>query len=145
MPAAAYSLRQHTPASAACFDSPSHYELTLQGRKLIGSAQVRKHGIILQHGSILLDFDAAELTSIFNLDAAAKIRMQKLLQSRVISLREALGQMPAYARVRDAMIQGFTEALHLNLLPASLTAEEKENARRLAAEKYAREAWLNKL
>lgn len=41
-------------SSAACFDAPSHYEITVGGRKLVGSAQVRRDGVLLQHGSILL-------------------------------------------------------------------------------------------
>src|SRR5699024_3640332 len=43
--------------SAACFDSPSNYELVVEGRKVAGSAQTRQRGVILQHGSILLDMD----------------------------------------------------------------------------------------
>ena len=144
MPAAAYSLRRHTPASAACFDSPSHYELTVQGRKLIGSAQVRKQGLILQHGSILLDFDPAELTGIFNLQADAKLRMQDLLRRRVISLKEALGRLPAYAEVRNALITGITTALQLELQPGTLTTAELQQAQLLAREKYGQAAWLTK-
>ncbi|QTA37160.1 lipoate--protein ligase family protein [Thermosipho ferrireducens] len=40
--------------SASCFDSPSWYEVTLMGKKVIGSAQLRKKEYILQHGSIIL-------------------------------------------------------------------------------------------
>src|SRR5216684_7091332 len=38
-----------------CFDRPSAYEILLQGRKLVGSAQMRRGGGILQHGSILIE------------------------------------------------------------------------------------------
>jgi len=40
-------------------------DLCYQGKKLIGSAQCRKHGYILQHGSILYDYDAGLLEEIF--------------------------------------------------------------------------------
>ena len=42
---------------AICFDVSSAYELEARGRKLVGSAQARRGGAILQHGSILLDID----------------------------------------------------------------------------------------
>lgn len=40
-------------------------DLCYQGKKLIGSAQCRKHGYILQHGSILYDYDKKLLETIF--------------------------------------------------------------------------------
>src|SRR5215469_2821804 len=48
-------------ASAACFEAPSAYEITVNGRKLIGSAQTRPHGKLLQHGSVPLTGDIGRL------------------------------------------------------------------------------------
>ncbi|MCY3700677.1 MAG: hypothetical protein OXH46_13750 [Gemmatimonadetes bacterium] len=42
-------------SAASCFRDPAPGELTAQGRKLVGSAQCRRHGGVLQHGSILLE------------------------------------------------------------------------------------------
>ena len=42
-------------STAACFRDPAPGELTVNGRKLVGSAQRRRGGGLLQHGSILLD------------------------------------------------------------------------------------------
>ena len=47
--------------SAACFEVPSAYEITLGGRKLIGSAQTRPAGKVLQHGSLPLYGDIARV------------------------------------------------------------------------------------
>lgn len=41
-------------------------DLCYKGKKLIGSAQCRKEGYILQHGSILYDFNRELLEKIFN-------------------------------------------------------------------------------
>ena len=54
-----------SPHSAVCFDTPSWYELVVEGRKVAGSAQTRQKGVILQHGSILLDMDEDKLFSLF--------------------------------------------------------------------------------
>ncbi|HEQ71714.1 MAG TPA: hypothetical protein ENN69_04420, partial [Spirochaetia bacterium] len=40
-----------------CFASASAYEIAVGGRKILGSAQVRRNGVVLQHGSLLLDVD----------------------------------------------------------------------------------------
>ena len=41
-------------------------DLCYQGKKLIGSAQFRKDGYILQHGSILFDYDKELLENLFD-------------------------------------------------------------------------------
>ena len=48
------------PIPGACFDSSSAYEIQVGGKKVVGSAQLRRNGVLLQHGSILLEL-AAEL------------------------------------------------------------------------------------
>ena len=42
-------------SAASCFRDPAPGELTARGRKLVGSAQCRRGGGLLQHGSILLE------------------------------------------------------------------------------------------
>lgn len=55
-------------------------DLCYQGRKLIGSAQFRKEGYILQHGSILYDYDCQLLEKIFkeNVDSSAVISLKEI-------------------------------------------------------------------
>src|SRR2546423_32504 len=77
---------------AVCFDAASDYELTLGGRKLVGSAQARRAGALLQHGSILLDVDWEAWASVFayRTDEGRKRALEKL-PMRMTSLKEALG------------------------------------------------------
>jgi lipoate-protein ligase A len=49
-----------------CMSISTGADLCFQGKKLIGSAQLRKEGYILQHGSILIDYDKDLLEKIFN-------------------------------------------------------------------------------
>jgi lipoyl(octanoyl) transferase len=60
------SMEQHTPPAeatkgAVCFEVPSAYEIVLDGKKLIGSAQARKREGILQHGSLPLHGDLTRI------------------------------------------------------------------------------------
>jgi lipoate-protein ligase A len=67
----------------------------VEGRKLVGSAQVREHGALLQHGSILVDDDQARI---------AALALQPLTPARpAATLRACLGHPPAYESVRDAL------------------------------------------
>lgn len=62
-----------------CMSLSTGADLSYKGKKLIGSAQCRKRGYILQHGSILLDYDKKNLEAIFN---------EKVDENSIISLKE---------------------------------------------------------
>lgn len=130
------------PSSAACFDSPSWYEIVVEGKKLIGSAQTRQRGVILQHGSILLELDAEALFEVLRFSSErAKERLYRSFREHAVSLRD-LAERPLEARdVEAAVVQGFAEALQVELVPGELTAEEKEWAEKLEKEKYGSEEW----
>ena len=49
------ALKASRISAESCFRDPAPGELTVQGRKLVGSAQCRRRGSVLQHGSILLE------------------------------------------------------------------------------------------
>lgn len=59
-------------------------DLCYQNRKLIGSAQFRKEGYILQHGSILYDYDKELLEKIFK---------EEVDTSSIISIKEINSQI----------------------------------------------------
>ena len=143
-PQAAYAHKTPQPASAACFDAPSHYELTVSHKKLIGSAQVRKHGVILQHGSILLAFSAEQLAGILQANSEEKDKTCSMLKNRVIDLQTALNRNVTWDEARLAMEAGFAEALGIELAEGELTALEKETAGELSVTKYAQDAWTLK-
>lgn len=58
--------------SAACFNAHASYEITMNKKKIVGSAQSRKHGVILQHGSIVLDFDVDKLFELIKTESQDK-------------------------------------------------------------------------
>ena len=58
------SSRAPVPSLAPCFDAPVAGELVAEGRKLVGSAQVRDGGAFLQHGSVLVDDDQHVLSEL---------------------------------------------------------------------------------
>lgn len=143
MPAAAYGqVKNKRHSSAACFDSPSHYEITCEGRKLVGSAQVRKSGVILQHGSILLDCSPEKLVSTFKLPSAEKrLLMAEMLSRRVTSIRQIKGEAVSREELRDAISAEFGKALGIELKSDDLTGEERKTAECLMQNKYGTNEW----
>jgi len=92
---------QDADVSAACFDAPSAYEVTAGGKKLVGSAQVRRRGAVLQHGSLLLQGDITRICRYlvvpseeqrqelcWDLRARAEVGSAYRLQQRVRHMRE---------------------------------------------------------
>lgn len=142
VPVAAYGQGKKQSASAACFDAPSHYELTAQGRKLAGSAQVRKNGVILQHGSLLLRFSAEDFVAILRLSSIEKRQeITQMLKRRAISMEEVLGRSVTWEEVYRPMPAAFASALGITLIKGELTAEEELVSTELARTKYSQDSW----
>ena len=128
--------------SSVCFDAPSYYELTVGGRKIVGSAQVRKDGILLQHGSILLDFQPERIVNILRLadERTGKILLQELAQ-RATSLSAVSGKKIGFYEVSTAVAAGMAKECGMNLVKGERTKAETEMARSLAKNKYCAEEW----
>ncbi len=132
--------------SAACFEIPSAYEITAGGRKLMGSAQSRRQGYVLQHGSLPLWGDITRLVDVLTLSHAAKERLRQQLSEQAITLADALGVSPdserlAFPYVAAAMAAGFASALNLDLEPGALSAGELRRSAELIRTRYADPAW----
>lgn len=130
---------------AVCFDTASAYELTARGRKLVGSAQARRGGAILQHGSILLDVDWDAWVNVFAYASeAGRGRAYAKLPARMTSLSQELGRPVTAREVQAALVPAFERTFGISLREADPTSDELEAAGRLAAEKYASEKWTRK-
>ncbi len=132
--------------SAACFEAPSAYEITAGGLKLMGSAQSRRKGYVLQHGSLPLWGDITRLVDVLALPCPDKVSLRQQLLSKAITLADALDVPPDserldFPRVAAAMANGFASALDLVLEPGALTAAELRRSAELIRTRYADPAW----
>jgi lipoate-protein ligase A len=131
-----------SPGSSACFDSPSWYELVVEGKKVAGSAQTRQKGVILQHGSILLDMDVDLLFSLLKFPSErVKERMMESFRQKAVTINEV---SPVRVSLQDAMNafhKGFASGLEVELVETELTAEERALAEELARTRYATDEW----
>ncbi len=131
--------------SAACFDSPSWYELVVEGKKVTGSAQMRQLGVILQHGSILLDLDVDLLFSVLRFSSEKlRERMRNGFLEKAVSIKQITGRDLTFQEAETAFWRGFEKGLRVRLEPSELTAEERQLAKELVDTKYGAADWNEK-
>jgi lipoate-protein ligase A len=120
-----------------CFEVPSHYELTTSdGRKLIGSAQMRTRDAVLQHGTLPLVGDVARICH-YLVDAPPEDRVR----ARATTLEHALGRPVSWEEATQALTAGFGSALNLAFVQGRLEPEERQWLVELRLGKYANDEW----
>jgi lipoate-protein ligase A len=128
--------------TAPCFSSFSRYEISYQGRKLIGSAQRRFREIFLQHGSILLKRGELDLTDF--LPANSLDQRTKLLDNST-SVEVIIGKKIVRDEIIRALKRGFSEVFQKDFEENSLTEEELITAKELTKNKYSKDFWNFKI
>ncbi len=129
-------------SSPVCFDTPSHYEIAVEGRKLVGSAQVRRREGILQHGTLPLCGDIARICDVLvYADDEARAAAKAEVRSRATTLEQALGKSVNWQTAAEAVAQGFAQTFGIDLALGALSENERETAARLARDVYGSEAW----
>lgn len=130
------------PRSSVCFDAPSWYELVVEGRKVAGSAQTRQKGVILQHGSILLDLDEDKLFSLFHYpNDRVKERMKKAFGNKAVAINALRAEPVTLDEARVAFKQGFEEGLNIHLEPLVLTDDQKRQIETIQKDRYENPDW----
>ncbi|MEX0787257.1 MAG: biotin/lipoate A/B protein ligase family protein [Anaerolineales bacterium] len=144
-------VRGHTTAASVrpvegnsdpiCFENPGPFEVTFAGRKLIGSAQVRRRSAVLQHGSLPLGGDLGRICHVLRYqDEADRERSVQVLRTRAATLSEILARPIGWHEAATEIQKGFQVALGILLEEADLTPTERAAAGRLHAQ-YADPEW----
>ncbi len=118
-----------------CYLRVGASDITVDGRKISGSAQVRNSHGLLQHGTLLIGIDYNDWIEVIK-TAFGK----EELKSSITSLRR-LGINADLEKIINAMINGFTEALNLKPFLSSISPRELEIAYKLYKFKYSSPKW----
>lgn len=106
-----------------CFAHIAKCDIRSGYRKLVGSAQVRRYGGVLEQGSIPCEAQSVDVERLFGSESPAV----------------ALGISPKL--VQSAVVRGFSEALGIELVPGKLTEYEISAAMELERLKYSSTTW----
>lgn len=121
--------------NASCFAKPSRYELLVNGRKICGSAQARSKGAFLQHGSILIDFNADRTAEILRGTGEPAEEVRSLADS-VTCIRDCLpvGEETPVQMSR-CLEEAFAGEWGLSFTESGMTERESIFAERIGREK----------
>jgi lipoate-protein ligase A len=133
-------------ADPVCFEVPSAYEITLHGKKLIGSAQLRRQGGVLQHGSVPLTGDIGRicLGLRFSDEPTRQTRMERL-RERAGTLADLLDREVPWTEAADALCKGFANGLGINFDEGELSLAETRRTKELATDRYAQADWTRRV
>jgi lipoate-protein ligase A len=115
-----------------CFNTASTHELQHRGRKLVGSAQMRRRKAFLQHGSIPFNADAKRLGAAIGTPADG---------GRFTALSELLGRTPEKRELDRALIAGFETRFGVEILPGRRSRWERQRIEALRCWKYLSASW----
>lgn len=129
-----------------CFEVPSTYEITVNGKKLIGSAQARKKEGVLQHGSLPLTGDLTRICDalVFE-DESARERAKERLLARAATVESALGMEKAWETAAQAFVRGFEAELGIQFEREEMSPSEIQRTEELVKEKYAHASWTERI
>jgi lipoate-protein ligase A len=117
-------------------------DVLCSGKKISGSAQTRGNRVLLQHGTLLSDFNIKEMLLCCNIPLE-KISDKgiKSVEDRLTDLKRVLGRKVPLDDVNKAMRHGFEKTFDVDLRDDKLTDEEKKLAEKLLP-KYHDEEWI---
>lgn len=129
-----------------CFEAPSDYEITVDGKKLLGSAQARRKEGFLQHGSLPLHGDIGRIVYALSFsDEEKRERAAKRVRESAANVQSAIGRIVSWESAADAFARAFSDALDLELVRDDLTSHEVAAAQRWEKDKYANVEWTERV
>ncbi len=117
-------------------------DVNVGSKKISGNAMTRRQGCILQHGTTLLDLDVALMFTILKVpQEKISDKMISDAKERVTSIRDILDQKVQINELKEALMQGFSQALDIDLVHGHLSKDERNTASQLSKEKYETDEW----
>ena len=116
--------------------------IAIDGKKISGSAQFHKGGVLLQHGTFLLDIDLERMFTFLRVPWAKTVNdVVCVAQGKHTSIKDALDRKVSTKETYEALIAGFQIALKTRLDEGSLVPFEKEAAQKLRKGKFSTDDW----
>ena len=118
-----------------CFIKPTQYDVVYEGKKLVGNAQRRKKGYILNHGSLLFSNDYQKMLPSLNVPHPGK------MTENAVTIESLMGKDVTREEVIQAITEVFAKKLDMYFVEEGLTDHERELTWRYHDEKYSTYQW----
>lgn len=123
-------------------DAKACPNLTINGKKISGSAQCHKANTVLQHGTLLVDVNLEKMFTLLKVPwAGTCIEVVNIAKNKITSIKDELGRDVSIKEVIKALTEGFGKAFNVKLQDGELTAHEYLLAEKLHKEKYSSTDW----
>jgi lipoate---protein ligase len=112
-------------------------DIVIAGKKVSGNAQTRRKGVLLQHGTILLDVNVNKMFSVL------KVPSEKLRDKIIKDVKERVTSLAGttYDDMATSLKTSFAVKFEAKLIADTLSTEEISRARWLAEQKYSNKEW----
>lgn len=107
------------PSTVPCFEKLDGGAIVSGMRKLVGSAQLREGGVLLQHGSLLLTGDQSPTVQLL------KVAWKHAASEPPAALDEILDRLPTWGELTDSLAAGFERLLGIQLIGSVVDEAEK--------------------
>lgn len=135
---------KNTHRQSSCYLNQNPYDVVVNNKKISGNAQARINGVVLQHGTIIIEDNLQELIDCLNLDGCQKLKLCQQSEKKVTNLKKELTTKINVSEVEKAMALGFYHLFrnkNIKFEEKNLTANEKKLAKELCSQKYSTSQW----
>jgi len=116
--------------------------ITVGARKISGSAQANRKGVILQHGTLLINVDLKKMFTFLKFPwKKNNVDMVSVARKKITSITDELDFSVSLDQIRRTLLEGFEEALGVRFAKGALTEGELILARALAEKKFGTQEW----
>jgi lipoate-protein ligase A len=119
----------------------SRYEVSVAGKKMVGSAQKRGQRALLQHGSIPLGMDRQRLFQCLRVPPEHRAELVQASYATMGAVNEVAARPVSLAALHAALRQGVGAVFGVELVDMPISPEEWRLAQHLCATKYTTDAW----
>lgn len=128
--------RQEQLVRESCYGAVSPYEITIQGRKVIGLDQVRRKVGFLFQGGLLLRWDAERIASLLTASPEERPLLAEGLRARAAGINELLGGGISYGEIISRFEALVQEGYQVNLSDLTISSEIEHLARSYEQQRY---------
>ena len=124
----------------SCFSSPSWYEITVEGKKICGSAQKRGNGVLLQHGSLLINYDPELLADVL-ISKKNEEEFLTEIRTSTTAINRHLSKKIDFNKLKNLVLKNYEDQLQITLSTGALSEYESQLKDHLLKQKYSTDSW----